>query len=113
MPIPKVFYITQGDLEPLLTAVLVDENEEPVPLTAATSVKFIMREPNSGTAKINAAASIVGPAVDGRVRYTWTGTDTDTAEDYDAEFEVTWSSGGKTTFPNFGYFRVKVKKQLA
>jgi hypothetical protein len=72
-----------------------------------------MREPNTGTVKVNAAGAILAPPTAGRVRYLWAAGDTDTAEDYDACFEVTWTDGTKTTFPNYRYIRVRVKKEIA
>lgn len=109
----QVFHIKQGDRSPSLIAKLVDENGVVIDLTQASTVKLNMYEPNSGTLKINGAAvNILAPPSAGRVQYLWGVNDTDTQEDYDAEFEVTWVDGTETTFPNNGYFRVRVVKQL-
>ena len=100
------FYIKQNDLLPVITATLKDGDKNPVDLSTATSVKFLMRKVGASAAKVNAAAAITD-AVGGDVTYSWVGTDTDTTGDYQAEWEVNW--GTKTeTFPNDGWLRVKI-----
>lgn len=97
----NTFTIARGDLLPLITIACTYSDATIVDLTAATNPKFIMRlasAADGSTPKINAAAAVVsGPA--GTVRYTWAGTDTDTAGIYIAEFEVTLG-GKKLTVPN-------------
>lgn len=106
------FYIKEGDREPWLTATLVDENEEPVDLTSAVAVKFFMIKPPGTTPKVNGLAASVVDATEGRVKYEWGATDTDTPGDYDGEFEVEWSSGTKTTFPNFRFIQIRILKTI-
>ena len=57
-----------------------------------------MKKEGESTAKVNAAATVVTASL-GRVKYTWTGTDTDTAGTYIGQFEMT-SGGKKRTAPN-------------
>lgn len=109
--IPRTFHMTQGDLTPPIQATLLNELEQPVDLTAMTAVKFLMKR-RDGTIKVNGNAVLVGPAVDSKVKYQWVALDVDTPGDYDGEFEVTWSDGSKTTFPNNGYILVRIKRQL-
>ena len=91
------FTVGQGDLLPAISAQLVDENGDPVDLTDATC-KFHMSK--GGVVKVDAAATIVTPAT-GIVRYDWVTADTDEAGEYDAEWEVTYTTGTKPlTFPN-------------
>jgi hypothetical protein len=85
-------------------------NGTPVNLTGAT-VKFIMREIGAGSAKVNAAATVVDAAT-GQVRYSWTTNDLDTPSSYQAEWEVTYSGGAKETFPADGYIYVVIRDDL-
>ena len=67
----------------------------PVNLTGATNPRFLMRlmsAADQSTPKVDAAATIVTPSA-GTLRYDWSGSDTDTAGIYSAEFEV--MIGGK------------------
>lgn len=103
----------QDDLLPVLTMTLQDANGDGVSLVAATAVKFLMKT-RTGTLKIN-ASGVADPdqtTYPGRVSYTWQGTDTDTAGDYLAEWEVTFSGGKKQTFPNDSYILVKITSDL-
>lgn len=105
------FYIKEGDSAPKLEVTAVDEDNEVVPLTAALSVAFWLLDPG-GTPKIDGATADIDDAANGIMSYSWQsdGSDTEDPGDYDAEFEVSWSDGTKTTFPNFRYLRVKITK---
>lgn len=59
------------------------------------TVKFKAIAVYGGVAKINAAAVIVSPPSDGRVRYTFVAADSNTVEKYHAEIEVTEIASGK------------------
>lgn len=109
------FWIKEGDSAPKLLVTCVDEEEVVVPLDAAVSVAFYMYDPGSASPKVDgAAANIVAPPSNGQVEYVWQPDGSDTADpgDYDAEFEVTWSDGTKTTFPNFRFLRIKITKTI-
>ena len=83
------FYLKQNDTAPSIRATLKDGSGSVIDLTGA-SVRFHMKD-LSGTVKIDTAATIISPATSGIVQYNWTGSDTDTAGTYYAEFEVTYS----------------------
>ena len=107
------FYIKQDDTSPSLAATLKDSDGNAVDLTGAT-VRFHMTErPSEGkTAKVDAAAN-VDTAASGEVSYDWQSGDTDTVGLYNAEWEVTYSSGKIETFPADGYTVIEVTDDLA
>jgi hypothetical protein len=103
------FSIKRHDRLPSIQATLTYPGSTPVDLTSST-VKFIMKLP-SGAVKVNAAAVLVTPT-SGVVRYDWLAIDTDVAGTYDGEWEVTFSSGKKQTFPTTGYHSIAVVADL-
>lgn len=101
------FYIKQNDLLPILQAVCKNETTGlPEDLTAATGVRFHMIKPGASVEKVDNDASFGDKAL-GEVNYTWGSGDTDEVGEYDAEFEVTFSSG-ILTFPNWKQLKIKV-----
>ena len=108
------FPIKKGDLVPAITATLMQQvgtaTPIPIDLTTASSVKFAMST-NGGTPKVDAAATVVSAAA-GTVKYTWAGTDTDTAGVYNAEWQIVWPSG-KQTVPGSGYDKIVIEADIA
>jgi hypothetical protein len=102
----STFRIKRGDLLPEIEGTCEDD-DGPVDLTNATSVRFLMGVNGSSTNKVAAAATFVSKP-DGTVKYTWAGTDTDTVGPYDGEFEVTWPGSKPETFPNRGFIKIDV-----
>ncbi|MEN8659819.1 MAG: BppU family phage baseplate upper protein [Marivita sp.] len=105
------FNIKQNDTFPDLEGVLTDENGTPINLTDATAVRFHMRDAE-GTVVIDADMTVVSPA-DGTVYYSWQGADTATAGTFEAEVEVTYSTGKIETFPNNTYTEVIITDDIA
>ena len=105
------FYIGQNDTASPITRGLKDAFGSPVNLTGA-SVKFSMRVKPAGTVKVDGATATVVTAGTGRVRYTFTTDDTDTADEYEGEFECTFSDGTVQTFPNRGYIPIIVQDDI-
>lgn len=104
------FFIKKGDLLKEISAQFKNSDDTPIDLTGS-SVKFSMVNCETDAVKINAvAATIVTPAT-GDVKYTWVGTDTDTAGQFRAEFEATIGSK-KLTAPNNGYIPVRILPDL-
>ena len=104
---PSNFYIKKDDTRPAITAHLTDANDATVNLTGA-SVKFNMRVDPAGSVKINLGTAIIENSEAGQVSYPWTTSDTNTADDYEAEFQVTFSGGAVQTFPGRNWILVHV-----
>lgn len=104
------FTLKANDRLPSIQATLATA-EQPVNLTTATGVTFIMRSRSGGPVKVNAPAVIVDAAA-GLVRYDWEATDTNTPGSYEAEWEVIWSGGKAQTFPTLTYHTVDVLADL-
>ena len=104
---PSHFYIKKDDTRPAIIANLTDANDAAVNLTGA-SVKFNMRVDPAGSVKINLGTAIIEDAEAGQVSYPWTSSDTDTADDFEAEFQVTFAGGAVQTFPGRNWIAVHV-----
>lgn len=112
------FRIKESDSAPAYVAVLKSSyglpGEAPINLSAATSVKFLMRSVNlsdDDPPKVTANCTITD-AVNGIVTYQWTGSDTDTSGTYNVEFQITWGDGRIQTIPNADYLTVEVVDDL-
>ena len=105
------FFIKRNDDQPTLDVALRDDKNRPVDVTGA-SVVFHMRNTADDTTKISGASVTVLAAAKGEVRYSWTTTNTNTAGNFEAEFQVTFSDGGVQTFPNDGYIDVIITEDV-
>ncbi len=105
------FYIKRGDRLPKLQATLKNPDGSVVDLTGAT-VKFRMFPAGGATAKVDGDGAIEGAATQGNVSYSWQGGDTDTAGEFNGEWEVTFNSGLAETFPNYDYMKILVVPDL-
>ena len=111
MPV-QTFSIKQNDTRPILKAQLLDAEELPVNLTAA-AIEFHMRVYPAGTTKIASGSVTINDATQGQVQYSFSASDTNTADTYEAEFEVTYSDGTIQTFPNDTQATVKITDDIA
>ena len=105
-------YIKQNDTAGSLKRTLVDAFGSPVNLTGAT-IKFSMRVKPAGTTKISLADATVADGGLGKAQYDFTALNTDTADEFEAEFQVTYSSGKIQTFPNDGYIPIIITDDIA
>lgn len=104
------FYIKKGDTSPSL---LVSLTPSDVDITGATVV-FNLRQRGSAAAKVDRAATvIVSPSGPAQLRYDWDAADTDTADIFEGEFEVTRADGSVETFPNDSNLSVIISGDIA
>ena len=106
------FYIKQNDTRPELDIFLRDDKDRSINITGAT-VKFSMRNAATNVVKISLASVTTVSSTAGRVKYSFTASDTDTAGNFDGEFQVTFVGGQVETFPNDGYIKVIVTDDVA
>lgn len=104
--------IRQGDTAPALTWPLTDSNGDPLDLTGATTVTFVMRTLTAASAAVNAACTIVGNPTQGLVTYQWQAGDTATAGLFMGEFHVTQTDGTHITSPAGGYVEISIEQNL-
>lgn len=101
------FTIKRNDRRPRYRVNLTTDGT-PADLSAATSVKFLMKQ--GSTLKVSQPATIVDPLT-GLVEYAWAAGDTDTPGEYNVEFEVSWGLETQT-FPSVGYFTCTIESDL-
>jgi len=105
----KVFYITQNDLQPYYPVQVKDVNDSVVDLSGAT-IRCNMKTKKGTSIIINRQTTgvNVSDATNGKFEYRWQSGDTGTVGQYHIEFEVTPTSGGKFTVPNYKDGRAEV-----
>jgi hypothetical protein len=104
------FWWKRHDTFPAIQVQLLDAVGVPVNVAGAT-VKFIMKLDGGVGVVVNAPATIVnGPS--GIVSYTPLAADTATAGSYTAEWQITFSGGGKQTFPDPGFNTILITADL-
>ena len=101
------FVIKKGDTGPPIQVQCIDSNGTPVDLTGATGLKFRMRNKRTGVSKINGDGIFVERST-GKIQYNWVTADTDTSDEFEAEFNMTLSNGQITSFPNNTYIRINI-----
>lgn len=111
MAILTDFYIKQNDTREPLQIICEKGDESAEDLTGA-SVKFIMSAKPGTSTKVDHAATIVGTASAGVVKYQWITGDTDTAGTYLGEFQVTFSDARILTYPNTTYINIHIVAEL-
>lgn len=102
------WYMKVGDTNPSIAIAVIDKSTGLAKNLAGATAVFSMRLEGSSTPKVNASAADVYDEANGKVRYDWAGSDTDTAGVYEGEFVVTLSGGGVVTFPQDGYIKITI-----
>jgi len=106
------FYIKQNDTRPELDVFLRDDKDRTINITGA-AVKFNMRNASDNTIKIDNGSVTTVSSTSGRVKYSFSAANTDTAGNFDGEFEVTFVGGQVETFPNDGFIKVIITDDVA
>jgi hypothetical protein len=86
-------------------------NGQPLDLTLATGLTFIMRLATGGTPKVSAAATIITAAA-GVVEYAWAAGDTDTVGSYQAQWKITWPGPKFQRAPTLVFHTIDVTANL-
>lgn len=112
---PRSFHTKRNDTTPI-SGVLKDADLNAVDIQNAT-LRFHMFK-TDGEQIVDAAAnndqnSDGSDGTTGYWSYDFAAADTDEQGTFDAEVEVTFSDGVITTYPNRGYIRVTISKDLA
>ena len=107
----ETFYIKQNDTASFITRDLKDAFGAPVNVTGA-AVVFSMRVKPAGSVKVDEQECTIVTAGIGRVRYEWIAANTDTADEYESEFQVTYANGKIQTFPNDGHLPIVVTDDI-
>lgn len=103
----ETFYLKRGDTAPSIRLAL-----EPVEtvLTGA-QVRFLMRL-RGGAVVIDAPAIVESATGIPTVRYDWQPADTAVAGQFEAEVQVQYPGGAIETFPNAGFFMVRIAEDI-
>ncbi len=101
-----IWTMKRNDRLPALAATLLDGNGAALNLTG-TTVAFHMWRGGASTFKVNASCTVTS-AAGGQVSYDWAAGDTDTAGEWQAEFEITYTGPRTLTCPNGDNFLVNV-----
>lgn len=105
-----LFKMKVGDTRPYLRATITDQDGNAVDLTGATTVFNMTSDNTSRSAKVSNGACAVVNTTGGIVEYRWTSTDTNTAGNYLAEFQVTLADNTVFTVPNEDSLKVELRE---
>lgn len=109
------YKLKRNDTVPVIVLDVLNSDGDPYDLSDATSADFIMvTDDDARTEKVHDidGADIASPGTLGRLTYQFSTADTDTAGKYLAEFQVTFSTGDKATFPESGYLHIDIDEDL-
>ncbi len=102
--------LKQGDCEPNLRLRLLNEDDEPMDLSGF-QVEARVRSTVSGEKIVDEPIGLID-ARNGIVEYDWNTNDTQTAGIYEGEVTAVENQGCIMTFPNNGYFNIKVNERI-
>lgn len=112
-PRDRFFDIVQGDLLPELKVRILDGGVA-FDVTGATIAFNMARADDSTSLKVTAGVGAIVTASEGKIKYVFTGTQTDTADLYVGEFKLTISASALSV-PNqkSHKFFIRVNKKVA
>lgn len=102
--------IKQNDCQPDLRLRLINEDGEPMDLTGFQA-EMRVRSTVSGDKIVDEPIGLID-ARNGIVEYDWNTGDTSEAGIYEGEVTAFDSGGCIITFPNRGYFNIKVNERI-
>lgn len=105
------FTIKRNDLRPYLPFQFFQaDGVTPLNVTSATAINFVCRVKGSTVDDPPKFKKLVTmtDAAQGLGEYRWSGTDTDTAGDFEYEFEITWPGPEPQTIPADSYFALVI-----
>jgi hypothetical protein len=102
------FFLKANDTLPVLYTTLTDTQGNPVDLTDATGVAFVMSPEATDDITVNAPAAIAGAPVAGNVQYEWAEGDTAIQGAYVASFIVSYLSG-RQTYPSQDFINILIQ----
>jgi hypothetical protein len=111
VPAAATFSIKRHARRPYLRVAVKNKDGDAFDLTGATSASFILYS-SDGTAKAVAPAVLVAPLTSGLIYYAWGATDTNTAGEFRAEFDITYTGGEKLTLPIKGNIVIRIYEDL-
>ena len=89
----EIITLVQNDTKFTKVFDVVDRNGDAFDLTGQSAILFKMFLDDASSSKIDSAMSVVGAETSGQVQYTFQDGDLDTVGIYNAEIEITFSSG--------------------
>ena len=105
------FFIKRNDLLPTLPVQFFEaDGVTPLPMESAVAVNMVCRAKGAGVddpPKFKKPLTLLDAATS-LYEYRWSGTDTDTAGDFEYEFEIEWPGTKPQTIPADSYFTLTV-----
>lgn len=115
VPTDPVFELKRHATRPYLRfkVTQIDESdvESAFDFTGALTATFLLYD-SDGVQKVSSGAIIESPKSSGVLRYMWQSSDTDTAGEFRAEFDVNYGGGVKLTLPLETHLMVRVYEDL-
>ena len=107
----KPLYLKQHDLQPAYTGQAFNYDGTAHDLTGAT-ITANMLNAATGVVKFSGAACLITNAAAGEFEYQWQTGDTDAPGEYNIEFEINPTVGGKYTLPTDNDARVVIRSDF-
>lgn len=100
---------SKGDKKPAVKGTAEDADGA-IPDLDLASVRFYMRNEETGDMKVDGEAATVVDASTGEVKYEWQDGDTDTVGTFETWFVASWADG-EMTIPNSGNKPIEITER--